>query len=451
MVGLEILRRSLVTRAALISVISLAGVSTSLSANTTTADFRSSFCKATVSGGGGKNMKSIITAQNKFTFATLSHHARSNEGKTRNLVLAPFSGHSVLSMALVGARGKTRTDLATALQLDPRYVAREVEWLGDRQAVTKTERCSPTGDGWTTDVRINNRVYVQTGKKLNAEMTKRVETAFDAGFESLDFRRQLEPSRVHINTWVKEQTAGEISELIGRNVLKSDTRLVLVNTALLEAPWALPFPKGATKDKPFNLASDPREPKKMVNVSTMQVTGQVTSFRYAKRRGFALASMPVQDHQLEMVIVLPDAMSRLDTVLSELAAGEFEASLAARESRRLVVSLPKFKFSSNADFGEIVAKLGGASALKPGADFTGIDDGKDQLFIGPIVHQAKIDVHEDGFKAAAATAVAMMSGGAPPKPEDPIPFVVDRPFLFFIVHRETNAVWFAGVVRDPRA
>ena len=70
------------------------------------------------------------------------------------------------------------------------------------------------------------------------------------------------------------------------------------------------------------------------------------------------------------------------------------------------------------------------------------------LFIGAVVHQANITVDEFGTEAAAATAVIMRAGAAY-IPDEPLPFVVDRPFLFAVRHKPTGAILFLGHVGDP--
>jgi serpin B len=83
---------------------------------------------------------------------------------------------------------------------------------------------------------------------------------------------------------------------------------------------------------------------------------------------------------------------------------------------------------------------------------TGRPVSEGSLTIDEIVHRAVIDVMEDGTEATAATAVIVAPKSAPgqPKPEQPEPFRVDHPFLYFIADRTTGAVLFEGRIVDPR-
>jgi serpin B len=89
--------------------------------------------------------------------------------------------------------------------------------------------------------------------------------------------------------------------------------------------------------------------------------------------------------------------------------------------------------------------MGMPDAFGGAADFSGIDGTRD-LYISDVIHQADIDVDEQGTTAAAASAVIFRTlnavGGGNV-------LVVDRPFLFFIRHDPTGALLFAGRVTDP--
>ena len=84
------------------------------------------------------------------------------------------------------------------------------------------------------------------------------------------------------------------------------------------------------------------------------------------------------------------------------------------------------------------------------ADLTGMEEEpKENLKIDKVIHQAFVDVNEEGTEAAAATAViglrATLAGG----PRIPM-FIADHPFIFVIQQKETGNILFMGRVSDPR-
>jgi serine protease inhibitor len=123
---------------------------------------------------------------------------------------------------------------------------------------------------------------------------------------------------------------------------------------------------------------------------------------------------------------------------------EWLAALSGSSESEAVISLPKFKLNCRLDLSSDLAGMGMASAFGSGADFSGMT-GSRNLFISSVVHQAFIDVNEEGTEAAAATAVTVMRSAM----IRPNILRIDHPFLFLIVERETNSILFLGRVSDP--
>ena len=62
-----------------------------------------------------------------------------------------------------------------------------------------------------------------------------------------------------------------------------------------------------------------------------------------------------------------------------------------------------------------------------------------------LLHQAFVDVNEEGTEAAAATAVGMQLTAVTPANI----FLADHPFIFIIREKETGNILFLGKVIDP--
>ncbi len=117
--------------------------------------------------------------------------------------------------------------------------------------------------------------------------------------------------------------------------------------------------------------------------------------------------------------------------------------------------MPRFGVETRASLGALLEALGMPLALTRGvADFSGIhvpESYEEILYISKVIHQANIDVDEEGTVAAAATAVMMgaTGGGCWPVIGKTITLRLDHPFLFFVRDLETGAVLFMGRVVDP--
>lgn len=82
---------------------------------------------------------------------------------------------------------------------------------------------------------------------------------------------------------------------------------------------------------------------------------------------------------------------------------------------------------------------------KDEADLRKLTDGQKQFYISDMLQNARIEVNEDGTKAAAVTQSNVISLAGITKPR----FIADHPFVFFIRHVESGAILFAGRVAEP--
>ena len=71
------------------------------------------------------------------------------------------------------------------------------------------------------------------------------------------------------------------------------------------------------------------------------------------------------------------------------------------------------------------------------------------MLISDVLHKAFIEVNEEGTEAAAATAVVMNLKAIDGDGNSRIVFDADRPFIFTILHSETNTILFMGKMDDP--
>ena len=146
-----------------------------------------------------------------------------------------------------------------------------------------------------------------------------------------------------------------------------------------------------------------------------------------------------------MLILLPKEGTNVDP-LSSLSADKLtEYKAQMRETKFGTIAIPKFEFETKDRMEKKLMELGMPTAFTGSADFSGMD-GKRDLFISFVIHQAYVKVDEEGTEAAAATAVGIRKFSAAPSQ---LSFIADHPFIFIIQDKETGNILFMGRVMDP--
>ena len=125
--------------------------------------------------------------------------------------------------------------------------------------------------------------------------------------------------------------------------------------------------------------------------------------------------------------------------------------------RPIELFLPRFKMIwGTVDMCACLKALGMTLAFdRSQADLSGVNGrqapSQEALFISRVLHEAFVEVNEEGTEAAAATAMEMTLGMAVSLsnlPAVPV-FRADHPFLFAVRDRKSGTILFLGRVADP--
>jgi serpin B len=344
-----------------------------------------------------------------------------------NLVLSPTSISVALAMLYDGAANGTATEMAEALHFTLPLDRLNAAFDAMDLALTAPPADSNAG---AFQLSLANSTWTQQGFPILPSYLDALAVSYGSGVDTVDFAAAPETARAAINSWVSDQTEGEIPTLFPMGSIKANTVLVLADAVYFHGDWASPFLANSAPGTFHALSGD---------VSVPIMTGGGATLWSGT--GWSAAALPYLGETVSMVVVVPDA-GTFDSFEQGLTADELTAILAAPSSNGGEVSMPRFKFSLATSLNDTLSALGMPDAFGPAADFSGIDGATD-LSVGVVVHQADIAVDEKGTTAAAATGIGVMDSVALQT------LAIDQPFLFFIIHQPTGAILFEGRVVDP--
>ena len=379
---------------------------------------------------------SVVAANNRFASDLYSRLAKDPKYTGDNIFFSPFSITSAVAITYEGARGSTADEI--------------------RSVFHYPENTSLLRRGYSkkiTDINSQNASYILlTANALWAEKTypflpgyiHTAQTYYSANTTNLDFINDPDASRTTINRWVEEKTRNTIKDLVPAGSITPMTRLVITDAVYFKGTWVRQFDKNKTRNADFRLSSG-----KSIPVPMMERTDEDAVYPYAETVDVQLLKIPYEHgngNELSMLILLPknNDLAAAEKYLDPDNLSELQNSSA---SRRVMVYVPRFSLETKFTLRQTLAEMGMPTAFGD-ADFSGMD-GTRNLYIQEIIHQAYVDVNEEGTEAAAATAVVMWGKGAVPA-EDPVPvFRADHPFMFLIQDNTRGNILFIGRVENP--
>ena len=365
----------------------------------------------------------MVNNNNSFAFSLYNKTMGMN-----SRVVSPLSVTYLMSMLANGADGETQQQILATLGWAGEGIQQpSLQDINDysRMLIEKTARLDKA-----VTVEIANYVAVNKEFKLNSKFQKSVEREYKAGVESLNF---TSPSTLkRINDWCTDRTHGMIPSII--NELDPDAVSYLMNAIYFNGTWKDKFSKEETKQEMFRGYT-----RDIQYVDMMHRHGE---YFYADGDGYSAVSIPYGNGAFRMTVILPTEGSFLRDVMASMDGGKFQALQRSMEKCNVDLKIPRFTTEVDLPLNDIISALGAPLIFSSQADFSQFARG--DFYVSKMFQKAKIEVSEEGTKAAAVTAAIMMMSAVRPEKKRNVVFHADSPFAYIISENSTGSIYFMG-------
>ncbi|HTA82563.1 MAG TPA: serpin family protein [Bacteroidia bacterium] len=374
--------------------------------------------------------KQVADSNNMFAFEFYKHV---DAGKN-NVFYSPFSITTAMAMAQTGARNETYRQIGHVMHFNtlPKRFMGGIETL-----VNAVESDTLTDTANHVVINLANSIWLGDSLKVKQTYADLMTNIYHATSTKVSFADTN--TRNIINNWVEGKTNGKIKNLIQQGILNPSTRMVLVNAIYFNARWQTPFPKEFTLQKSFYISKHDS-----VMADMMHITN---SYLYYEDENLQAVQMPYKGNSLSMIVLLPKGVKAgFDKMESLLDEKYYNKILDSMSTKKVKLSLPKFKTTDEFQLKDVLSKMGMPIPFTPNADFSSLTD--ESLCIDKVIHKAFIDVTESGTEAAAATAI-IIHPSMIVSPKSLIMFNANHPFVFVIRDNDTGCILFMGKIMNP--
>ncbi|KAF0235893.1 MAG: serpin [Prolixibacteraceae bacterium] len=369
----------------------------------------------------------LIEADNEFGLELFQKIRE--ESEKENIMISPLSISVAFAMAFNGADKDTKTEMEKAMKLNG---------LTTEQINNSYKMLIKALQSLDEKVvfELANAIFYADGFTVKPDFLNINKTVYDAEVTKLQFSS---PSAVEtINKWVADKTHNKIKKIIEQ--LNPLDRMVLLNAIYFNGIWTNKFDEKGTHILTFT----------KTNGTTIEVPmmKKEEKLDYTTNSLYSAVKMPYGNGQYNMVILLPATGKTSQSVIDALSLSNWKKWMTEFETKNpVVVTMPRFKFAFEIKLNDVLKQMGMYKAFEPYvANFSKISD--TDLYISSAVHKSFIDVNENGTEAAAVTSITFTTtsaGNEPPKTY----FYVDKPFVFAITEKDTDAILFIGEVNHP--
>lgn len=390
-------------------------------------------------------LQALSDGQRAFSVSLLRHLAATTEG---NLFVSPHSIYQALLLAYFTAAGHTERAVKSVLQL-PEDVGKVPIMHAYKFDEKMLEARAANSSSY--ELRSANRLFIDQSQPVRECLAGILQ---DTELQTMDFAHNPAQARQTINQWVESVTKGQIRDLIPEDGVHEQTKLILANAAYFKGLWQSQFPAENTHKEVFHISSSERG-----FVNMMKQKGSF-NYKVSEPLGAHVLELPYKGHDVSMYILLPPFVKGMGVEGTGGVSGGVDGIISALTpealldlvddqlmARQVEVAIPTFKVEQSADLVGTLEALGVGDLFKPSANLTSLT-GQPGITFDRIMHKAKIEVDEQGTKAAGATALFAFRSS---RPLTPIQFICNHPFVYMLYDKGQKTVLFAGVYRTPKA
>lgn len=381
-----------------------------------------------------KNNQNISQNINGFAFNIYKQIISNKKFLNSNIALSPYSIYVALSLLSAGAEKQTLQEIRKALNVNDKKInihSRIYELNNVLLNIT---------DNKDYTIHIANSIWLQLGWNICAKYQYIAQKFYKAKIANLDFAKNPDESRNLINKWVELNTNKLILKLLPPSSIDHLTTLVLINALYFKGLWNKAFDKRLTKNDTFF-----GENKTKIKVPMMQ--NKLTTL-YFENKDLQIIRLNYKRSIYSMVILLPK--QQLKDLELKINYKTFSELLDKMVPKEVVVFVPRYIIDSGSiKLNDYLISLGINKAFhSAAAEFGKLVNGIKKLYVSLVVHKAKISINEEGSEAAAATGVVVSRASL--NNDQPLIFKANKPFLYFIVHNDSNTILFMGKLLNPK-
>ena len=339
-------------------------------------------------------------------------------------VVSPMSVTYLMAMLANGAEASTREEIMDAIG------AKDFDIDEMNAFYAYLIRRAKTADKQTT-LNIANYIALNKEFKLKKKFASTIADSYQGAVESLDFTNSESTKR--INGWCSEHTNNMIPTIIDQ--VEPSAVAYILNAIYFNGTWTDKFDKNNTKKEQFNGYTR--------DIMYVDMMHRNAKYYYTSNDVYSAVTLPYGSGAYSMTVILPNE-GKFITDLTKALNADTIASLRRYMEECLVdLKLPRFTTEMKLPLKGIVAKLGAPSMFDATrADFSSFANGN--VYVSEMLQKAKIEVSEEGTKAAAVTMGMVKLTSMRPQEPRRVDFHCDRPFVYMIQDNYTGAILFMG-------
>ena len=346
---------------------------------------------------------------------------------SENLLWSPINAY--IGLALM----TELTDGASRQQILDLFGARDIDALRQQVGAVWESAYNDNGHEIST---LANSLWLENGLNYQQDTMDNIAYYYYASVYQGDLGSQKINNA--IGAWINNNTGGFLKKSTSNVNLSPDTILALYSTIYFQAKWQDEFSASKNTQDTFHAPNGDK--------TVTFMNKKLAQMYYYYGDNFSAVALSLKNGS-RMWFILPDEGY---TTADVLADGQYMQMVLQQDWEnekwmKVNLSVPKFDVNSTMDLKGGLQEMGVTDVFNEGAANFSEITGDVPIFLTAANQSVRVQIDEEGVKAAAY--IEFPGATSPAPPEEIIDFILDRPFIFAIT--TDNIPLFMGTVNNP--
>ena len=346
---------------------------------------------------------------------------------SENLLWSPINAY--IGLALM----TELTDGASRQQILDLFGARDIDALRQQVGAIWESAYNDNGHEIST---LANSLWLENGLNYQQDTMDNIAYYYYASVYQGDLGSQKINNA--IGAWLNNNTGGLLKNASKNINLSPDTILALYSTIYFQAKWQDQFNQANNTNDVFHTPDGDK--------TATFMNKKLAQMHYYYGDKFSAVALSLKNGS-RMWFILPDEGY---TTTDVLADGQYMQMILQQDWEntkwmKVNLSVPKFDVNSTLDLKGGLQEMGVTDVFNEGAANFSEITGDVPIFLTAANQSVRVQIDEEGVKAAAY--IEFPGATSPEPPKEIIDFILDRPFIFAIT---TDSIpLFMGTVNNP--
>jgi len=313
----------------------------------------------------------------------------------------------------------------------------------------------------TSQMSALSNIYIQRGLTMNYNYHLMLRKYYKTVIHPVDFIRNSEETRQHINALVAANTEGKVKDLVKKDTFDARSlplpKIMIISTfhfrGTLDIEIKSKSKKSSREVRQISTSSQDSSSSKVKNSTNqtkvfIETESTLLKFGHFSNLECSVVEIPFNNRLVSLIILIPDKSETIDLLIAKMSARILSDLIGSLTVKRLSLEIPVIKF----DRGPInIAKLLDGLELNDifyGDKAYSTETGLNRwMKPSDIVHESSIDIGtvnpkwsqtEDRLKIGAHDSRATQVNDH---------IKLDRPFLYFVMDSINGLILMMGRIR----